>query len=121
LGADALELGIRAVARLLVGAPAAKLRCVTEAAALHVIVGDFDDQFGTQRLPRQIFALAPPALAARHAPLGFTARLRPIFPRVSGKRVFAVGSEEFYQLAALCFREARAPPDPPQAARAVQH
>src|SRR6516165_9195783 len=43
------ELVIRAVARLLVRAPSAKLRCVTEAAALHVIVSDFDYQFGTQR------------------------------------------------------------------------
>ena len=31
--------------------PAAKLRRVTEAGSLHMIVGDFDHQFGPQRLP----------------------------------------------------------------------
>ena len=41
------ELVIGAVARLLVRAPSTKLRCMTETIALHVIVSDFDDQFGT--------------------------------------------------------------------------
>ena len=67
------ELGIGAVARLLVGAPPAKLRHVPEAGALHVLVGDFDHQLGPQRLPRQVLALAPAALASRHAMPGFTA------------------------------------------------
>ena len=40
---------------------------VAESTALHVLVGDFDDEFGTQRLPRKIFALAPAALTAGHA------------------------------------------------------
>jgi hypothetical protein len=40
---DDFELVISAVARLLVGAPPAKLRCVTEAVALHVIVSNFDN------------------------------------------------------------------------------
>src|ERR1700746_1747033 len=117
------ELGIRAVARLLVRAPSAKLRCVTEAVALHVVVGDFDDQFGTERLPRQVLPLAPTALATRHTMLGFTARrsmLGPIFPRVSGERVLAVGSEEFYELSSLLFREARADADMLQRAGVVE-
>src|SRR5262249_61311867 len=46
-GRNNFELGIRAVARFLVRAPSAKLRCVTEAVALHVVVSDFDHQFGT--------------------------------------------------------------------------
>src|SRR5215475_9243531 len=46
-GRDDFELGIRAVAWLLVRAPPAKLRCVTEAVALHMVVSDFDHQFGT--------------------------------------------------------------------------
>src|SRR5436309_5624420 len=37
--------------------------------------------------------------------------LGPIFPRVSGERVLAVWGEEFYQLAPLLFREARADTD----------
>ena len=77
------ELGVRAVARLLVRAPPAKLRRVTEAAALHVLVSDFDHQFGTQRLPRQVLALAPAALAARHAMFGFTARWCLLGPMLS--------------------------------------
>ena len=44
---DNFELGIGAVARLLVRAPPSKLRYVTEAAALHVVVSDFDHQLGT--------------------------------------------------------------------------
>src|SRR5947208_16880838 len=62
-----LELRIGAIARLLVGTPPAKLGRVPETIALHMIVGDFDDQFRTQRLPRKVLALAPSALAARNA------------------------------------------------------
>ena len=113
------ELVIRAVAWLLVRAPPAKLRCVTEAAALHVVVSDFDYQFRTQRLPRQVLASAPAALAPGHALPGFAA-LRPFFPRVSGERVLAVWSEEFHQLAPLLFREARADADMLQCAGVVE-
>jgi hypothetical protein len=42
-GWNEFELVIRAIARLLVHAPPAKLRGVTEATALHVVVSDFDD------------------------------------------------------------------------------
>ena len=45
------ELGIGTVARFLIRAPSAKLRHVAEAAALHVLVGHFDDQLRPQRLP----------------------------------------------------------------------
>ena len=57
--------------RLLVRAPPSKMRHVPEARALHVLVGDFDHQLGPQRLPRQVLALAPAALAARHPLPGF--------------------------------------------------
>ena len=50
-GRHDLELVIGAIDRLLFRAPPAELRCMTEAAALHVVVSDFDDQFGTKRLP----------------------------------------------------------------------
>src|SRR5438874_10139625 len=46
--------------------------------------------------------------------------LGPIFPRVSGERVLAVWSEEFYELASLLFREARADPDMLQCAGVVE-
>ena len=84
------ELGIGTVAGLFVGSPPAKLRRMTEAASLHVIVCDFHNQFGPQRFPRQILALAPAALPARHAFDTFTdgiARLRPCLPRVGIERI----------------------------------
>ena len=70
------ELRVGAVARLLVGAPPAKLRHVAEARALHVLVSDLDHQLGPQRLPRQILALAPAALPARHALPGSASAMR---------------------------------------------
>src|SRR5262245_28768757 len=110
---DNFELGIGAVARLLVRAPPPKLRNVTEAASLHVVVSDFDRQLGTERLPGQVLALAPAALATRYTMLSFVCEsmLGPVFPRVSGERVLAVRREEFYKLASLLFREARADAD----------
>ena len=47
-----LELGIGAIAGLLVGSPPAEVCHVTEAASLHVLVSDFQNQFGPQGLPR---------------------------------------------------------------------
>ena len=46
------ELGIGAVAGLLVGSPPAELCHMTEAASLHVIVSDFHHQFRSQWFPR---------------------------------------------------------------------
>jgi hypothetical protein len=53
-----------------IGAPAAEMRHVAEAPALHVFISDFDDEFGAERFPFKIFAATPPALAAGHALLG---------------------------------------------------
>src|SRR5437763_15222314 len=64
------ELRIRAVARLLIAAPSSEVRHVAKTRALHVLVGDSDDQLGPQRSPRQVPASAPAALAARHASVG---------------------------------------------------
>ena len=74
---DHLELGEGAVARPLVVAPAAKLRGVAEAAALHVVVGDLDDQLRTERLPGQVLALAPAARCAGPALSGRVAGCPP--------------------------------------------
>ena len=91
-------------------------------AALHVVVGDFDHQLGTQRLPRQILALAPAALAARHALPGRhpPVLLRPRFPRMIGERVLAIGREKLHELAALLCGEARADADVLQRAGIVE-
>src|SRR6266404_2649956 len=90
---DDFELGIRAIARLLVRTPPSKMRHVPEASALHVLISDFDHQLRSQRLPRQVLALAPAALATGHAMAGFTVRgrmLRPLLPRVIDKRVLPI-------------------------------
>ena len=62
-----LELIVAAVARLLVGAPALEHRGMPEAVALHVVVLHLAHALDAQRLPRQILARAPAALAAWHA------------------------------------------------------
>ena len=62
-----LELIVAAVARRLVGTPAQEDRRVAEAIALHVVVLHLAHALDPQRLPRQILAGAPAALAARHA------------------------------------------------------
>ena len=88
-----------------------------------MIVGDFNDELGTERLPRQVFAAAPPALATGHAPLGIGAlgcEIGPIFPGVSGQRVLAVWRKKLDQLAALLVGEAGANPDMLQRAGLVK-
>src|SRR5215470_4954698 len=52
---DYFQLGVGAIGQLLVGAPSAKLRCVTKAPSLHVVIGHFNNQLGPQRFPRQVF------------------------------------------------------------------
>ena len=51
--------------------------------------------------PTKVFALAPAALATRHAMPGFPfcgRILRPLLPRMIGERILAIRREEFYQL-----------------------
>src|ERR1041384_8370797 len=106
------ELFICAVLRFFVEAPAAKLRGVTESIALHMIIRNFDHQLRTQRLPGQILTRTPAALAPWHAIIGLSVRLlRPIFPWMMGKRIFAIRCEKLYELTSFLFREARADTD----------
>src|SRR6185437_14270770 len=96
----------------LVRSPSAELSGVPEAPALHVVVSHLDDELGAEGLPREILALAPAALAARHA-LELLARLEvdfagPLLPGVIDERVGAVRSEEAHELGALGRGEARA-------------
>src|SRR5262249_19320679 len=70
VGGDDFELRVGAVARWLVGAPAAELGGGAGAVGLHVVVLDLHAQLAAQRLPRQVLALAPAtagAGAALHA------------------------------------------------------
>ena len=66
-GGDDFKLSEGAGLGFAVGAPAAEMGHVAEAAALHVFVGDFDDEFGAKRFPFEILAAAPAAFAAGHA------------------------------------------------------
>ena len=51
VGRNHFELRIGAVAWLFVASPSAKLCRMTEAVALHVVVGDFQYQLGAQWFP----------------------------------------------------------------------
>src|SRR3954454_12292022 len=86
-GRDDFELGVRAIAGRLVEAPAAELGGVAETVALHVVIGDFDDQLRPERLPAQIFAGGPATLAAGHSAAG---GVSPLFPRVISERILAI-------------------------------
>src|SRR5262249_31365852 len=83
-GRGDLELVVATVARALVRPPPQEDGGVAKATALQVIVLHLADELDPQRLPRQILAGAPPALAPRHAcergPAG--AHLRPVAPWV---------------------------------------
>src|SRR5689334_8479828 len=100
------ELRVGALLRRFVEPPSPELRHVTETSALHVLVGNFDDQFGAQRLPRKVLALAPAALAARHSMSAGALDVGPQLPGVIHERVFSIWGEEFDQLTAFLPREA---------------
>jgi len=104
-----LELRVGAIARLLVGAPPSKLRGVTKAAALHVVVSHLDHQIGAKRFPGEILALAPATLCAGYPTargFGFADHVGPVLPRVIVERAFAVRRQELHELAALLVGEA---------------
>src|SRR5437773_1806595 len=92
VGGRDLQLIVAAVLGTLVGAPAHELRGVPEARALHVVVGDLADAFGTQRLPAQILAAIPPAGRAGHVlprSTRLVLRVGPLAPGVTLKGVLA--------------------------------
>jgi len=65
-GGDHFQLGKCAGFWFAVGAPAPEVGHVAKAAALHMFVGDFDDEFGAERFPLEILATTPSALATGH-------------------------------------------------------
>lgn len=87
---------------------------VTKASALHVLIGDLDDEFGAEWFPGKIFALTPAAFAAGHTMLAGVAGffgIRPILPRVIAQGILAKGCKEIEKLAALFRGEACADAD----------
>src|SRR5262245_3814756 len=76
-----------------------------------MLVRDLHYQLRTQRLPRQVLALAPAARASGHAPpfsSCFSPMLRPPAPGMVYQRVLSIRFKKLRQLHALLLREARA-------------
>src|SRR6185503_19225589 len=82
VGRRDFELVIAAVARPLVRAPALKDRRMAKPRPLHMVVLDLTDSLYAQRLPRQILAGAPAALASGHARRLAAGRFCPFAPGV---------------------------------------
>ena len=114
---DDFELFVGAVGGSLIGTPAPELCGVTKAIALHVIIGDLDDQFGAKRLPGKIFALAPTALCAWLAL--YRLYVSPLFPRMIGESAVAVRSQELRELEALFSGETGADADVLKSGRGI--
>ena len=112
-GRDDFELGEGAGLRRAILAPAAEVGHVAEAAALHVFVGDLNDEFGAQRFPLEVLAPAPTALSPGHAVFcgGRFFRSLPVFPGVVAESVFAIRREEGEEIAAHGCGEAGADTD----------
>src|SRR5204862_6827707 len=81
VGLGHLELVVATVLRRLVRAPAKESGSVAKTIALQIVVLHFADTLREQRLPREILARAPAALAARHA-IRFRGGAGPIAPRM---------------------------------------
>src|SRR5262245_59229107 len=88
---------------------------MTEAIALHVIVFHFAHALDPQRLPRQILAGAPAALAAGHA-ARFGRGARPLAPGMVAHRILAQRLELLRELPAHRHGERRSDADVLQAA-----
>src|SRR5262249_2037225 len=99
---------------LLIRAPSPKLRGMSKATALHMIVRHLDHQFGSQRLPRQVLSLTPTALragnAAGHAVLT-PLMLGPMFPGMTLERVFSIRRQKIHELHPHLIAETRAHTD----------
>src|SRR5262249_39690679 len=106
-----LELVVPAVGRLLVGTPTLKDSGVTEARSLHVVVLHLADALDAKRLPRQILAGAPAALAAGHACDLSVDLARPLLPGMIVERVLAQRRELYGEIPAHGHRERRGDAD----------
>ena len=110
VGHDLLQLLVAARLGVPVGAPPLEVRGVPEPPPLHVLVGDLDHPLGPQRREREVLALAPAALGARH-PVGVGGQeLLPVAPRVLLDRADQ-GLELLDQLGPPGFGEAGADAD----------
>jgi len=103
-GWDYFQLGVGALLGRFVGAPATEVGEVSEAVALHVFVGDLDDELGAESFPAQVFAASPAGLCAGHAGAGGFGG--PTCPGMVFQGSDAIGLEEGSKLFALGCREA---------------
>lgn len=122
VGGSDLQLIVAAVLRALVGTPAHELRGMPEARPLQVVVGDFADADGPQRLPAQVLASIPAARRAGEA-LSLRVRLRlrlgPVAPRVAFKRMLTQRRQLGDELLALRIGKRRGDSDVVQRALVV--
>src|SRR5207249_6675678 len=91
-GRGELELIVTAVGGALVRPPPHEDRRVAEAVPLQVVVLHLAYALDPQGLPREVLALARPALASRHSPRPFE-RAGPLPPGMTGERVRAQRGE----------------------------
>src|SRR5215203_6071646 len=99
-----LELIVAAVFRLLVRAPALEDRSMPESRPLHVVVLHLAHQFDAHRLPRQVLACAPSAVATGH-PRRLAGRVGPFLPGMIRHRVLAQRFQQLRELLSLLRRE----------------
>src|SRR5215213_8803031 len=111
-----LQLRKRAVTRLLITSPPPKLRRVTKAISLHVIISNFHHELRSQRLPRQILPRAPTTLRTGNPEIV----TRPFLPRMFRERVFAVRLQKLHQIDTLLIRKTRTHTDVLQVTRVVK-
>src|SRR5579871_1252786 len=106
-----LQLRIRTILRPLVRPPSPEVSHVPKPPSLHMFIGDLRHKLRSQRLPRQILPLTPPALPTRHAlPFIFGLKLCPAPPRMSIQRTPAIGLQKIHQFSPLRLRKACAHP-----------
>src|SRR5215831_4606500 len=91
-----------------------------KAISLHVVICDLNHKLWPQWFPRQIFALAPAALTARH-PLHsvLSHTFCPMSPGMSLERVVSIWIEKLYKFFSLGSAEACADADMLQGSRII--
>src|SRR5688500_11874233 len=102
-----LKLRIRTVTWFFVRTPSSKVRHVAKTVTLHVFVSNFNNQLGSEWLPRQILPTTPATLPARHATRFMGFGHGPLSPRMRLERVFAIRLQKFNQFDPFLIRKTR--------------
>src|SRR5262249_21196545 len=114
-----LELAVATVARAPVGPPAEEHGGVPEPVALQVVILDLAHPLDAQRLPREVLARAPSALAAGHPRRLAAVHIRPAAPGMVVERALAEGCQLDGELSPPLHRERGRDPDVVERTRVV--